>query len=97
MICKTCNENFTHDSGIEYDQCDDCFLIENEHPLSKLPTWYSLEQSKQQDIFKYLKLLKRFTKNPNLINTKHKKWLLENCDLPTELVPNELMGEYWLD
>ena len=25
-----------------------------------------------------------------------KKWMLDYCDLPTELVPDELMGEYWL-
>lgn len=58
--------------------------------------WARLSNQEREDIFKYLKLMKRFTKNPDLVSKKHKKWILEHCDLPTELAPNELMGEYWL-
>jgi len=58
--------------------------------------WARLSNQEREDTFKYLKLMKRFTKNPDLVSKKHKKWMLENCTLPTELVPNEMMGEYWL-
>lgn len=68
------------------------YSIEKEYQVE----WTKLSQEQKEDIFKYLKLMKRFTKNPKLVSSRHKKWMLENCTLPTELVPEELMGEYWL-
>ena len=55
--------------------------------------WARLTNQEREDIFKYLKLMKRFTKNPDLISKKHKKWMLEKCDLPTELIQNDSMEE----
>lgn len=96
MTCKTCKKVFIRDSEIPYDQCDNCFLIENDHALGMESSWDKLSESDRQNIFKYLKLMRRFMKNPNLLSRDHKKWMLDHCDLPTELVPNELMEEYWL-
>ena len=56
-------------------------------------TWENLSKEKKEDCFKYLLLLKRFNKNPNLLNAKHKKWVLENSDLPTYLIPCEILIE----
>lgn len=60
--------------------------------------WLGLEKEKKEDCFRYLKLMKRFNKNNKLISPVHKKWMLENCDLPTYLIPNEIMYEkdLWL-
>ena len=60
--------------------------------------WLGLEKEKKEDCFRYLKLMKRFNKNNKLISPAHKKWMLENCDLPTHLIPNEIMDEkgLWL-
>lgn len=58
--------------------------------------WESLSEETKGDIFKYLKLMKIFTANNSNITSANKKWMLEHCDLPTELVPLDLMGRFWL-
>jgi len=60
--------------------------------------WLNLSKEKKEDCFRYLKLMKRLNKNNNLISPSHKRWILENCDLPTHLIPNEIMHEkdLWL-
>ena len=60
--------------------------------------WSRLSNIEKENIFRYLKLTKRFKKNPDLVKASHRKWMLENCNIPTELVPDELMTEndLWL-
>lgn len=64
----------------------------------KARKWASKSQNEREAIIRHLVLLKRFNKNPNSLSTKFKKELLENADLETELVPNEIMNEknLWL-
>lgn len=97
MICKACNKLFSH-LVKDYDQCDDCFLIENKHPLlvhdnEEALEWESLPLNKKDDCYRYLTLLKRYNRKPELVSIKHRKWMLENCTLPTHLIPNEILDK----
>ena len=60
--------------------------------------WASKSEKERESIIRQLVLLKRFNKNPNSLSVKFQKELLENADLETELVPNEIMDEknLWL-
>ena len=60
--------------------------------------WDSLKKEVKEDCFKYLTLLKRFNKQPKLITVKYKRWLLDNADLPTDLIPEDTLDEMelWL-
>lgn len=49
--------------------------------------WESCPQEEKDRIVKYLKLMKWFNKDPRLVTKFNKKWLLENCDVETEIVP----------
>ena len=55
--------------------------------------WDKLTYSKQQDTIKYLKLMKRFGRDNESLSVPFKKWLLENCDLPTHLVPLDILNK----
>lgn len=55
--------------------------------------WEKLTYSKQQDTIKYLKLMKRFGRDNESLSVPFKKWLLENCDLPTHLVPLDILNK----
>lgn len=55
--------------------------------------WDKLTYSQQQDTIKYLKLMKRFGKDESSLSLPFKKWLLENCELPTHLVPIEILNK----
>lgn len=59
--------------------------------------WDNLDQSKRDNCFKYLTLMKRLMKNNSLISKTHKKWMLENCDLPTHLIAIDQMDGHWLE
>ena len=60
--------------------------------------WDSLKKEVKEDCFKYLTLLKRFNKQSKLITVKYKRWLLDNADLPTDLIPEDTLDEMelWL-
>jgi hypothetical protein len=60
--------------------------------------WLKLSDETKKDTLKYLKLMRRFQLDPKLIPVNHKKWMLVNCDLPTYLIPNELLDDenLWL-
>jgi hypothetical protein len=74
------------------------FLFSEEADKEDEWSWLELPEIKKQDCFKYLILMKRFIKNKNMLNVKHKKWMLQNCDLPTHLIPDDVMDErsLWL-
>jgi len=56
-------------------------------------TWSDLSEEVQETMIKYLKLLERFERNPDLLSFKHKEWVLENANLPTNLIPIEILKE----
>lgn len=58
--------------------------------------WRALSHEEQEKILKYAKLLKRFSKDPNKVGIENKKWLLQNADLETDLIPLDLMQKYLL-
>lgn len=55
--------------------------------------WEGISFELRNEMFKYLKLLKRFKNQPSALSFKHKKWVLENSDLPTYLIPKEVLEE----
>lgn len=61
-----------------------------------MKTWKELSEEEKREICEYLDLLKKFNENPSNLSIDQKRWVLQRADLPTELVPNEMMGEYWL-
>lgn len=77
---------------------EEIFSFLEEFEKEEKTEWENLQQSKKDDCFRYLILMKRFMSNNNLLPYKHKKWILENCDLPTHLITNEVMDEkdLWL-
>ena len=58
--------------------------------------WLQVSAEDREKTFKYLKLLKRFAKNPDWISKDHKRWILKHVHLPTDLVPLEEMDGHWL-
>jgi hypothetical protein len=60
--------------------------------------WLDLSDEVKRQTIKYLKLMRRFQKDPTLLSSENKKWMLSNCDLPTYLIPNELLDDenLWL-
>jgi hypothetical protein len=61
--------------------------------------WIDLSSEIRGETIKYLKLIRRFKKDHKLVPMNHKKWMLENSDLPTYLIPNEILDDMslWLD
>ena len=55
--------------------------------------WIEMSEERKEECFRYLTLMKRLISNPKLLGIKHKKWMLENCDLPTDAIPYELLVE----
>ena len=49
--------------------------------------WEALPQSEKDLILKYLKLMKRFQKDPSKVGIENKRWLIENCDCKSWLAP----------
>ena len=60
--------------------------------------WDELPLSEKMLIYKYLTLLKRWEKDPSKVSRVHQKWILENCNCKTWLVPSEILEEkrLWL-
>jgi len=56
--------------------------------------WFKKTEMQKFVIFKYLKLLKKFTADNNSISFEEKKWMLQNCDCETELLPLDLLDSY---
>ena len=79
----------------ELVEFDDCLDVDGFYSLDieLAKKWERETEQEKQEIIKYAKLLKRFNKNPNLLSYEHKKWIIENCTLETELIPKELMAE----
>lgn len=77
---------------------EEIFLFSEEADREDEREWLELPEIKKQDCFKYLTLMKRFVKNESMLNIKHKKWMLENYDLPTRLISMDDMEEkkLWL-
>jgi hypothetical protein len=77
---------------------EEIFLFSEEANREDEENWLELPEIKKQDCFRYLILMKRLIKNKNMLNVKHKKWMLQNCDLPTHLIPDDVMDErsLWL-
>ena len=61
--------------------------------------WKNLSEEKKEDCYKYLTLIRRFKKDPSLLSFKYKRWVLQNSDLPTYLIPNDVLDDksLWLD
>ena len=59
-------------------------------------SWEELTEKERDDCMKYLKLLKVFVRDNQSVSLENKKWMLQNCDLPTHLVPEERMDRFWL-
>ena len=58
--------------------------------------WSRLPQEEKDLILKYLKLLSRFAKDPSKVGLANKKWILENCDCKTDLVPVKIHNSFYL-
>ena len=77
---------------------EELFLFLNEFEENEEKEWANIPGSKKDDCYKYLTLIKRFKKNPSLLKTENKKWILLNSDLPAWLIPNEILDkkDLWL-
>lgn len=56
--------------------------------------WKELGFERQELVLKYLKLLKRFQKDPSKIGHVNKKLILVHCECETWLVPKEEMKRF---
>ena len=70
-------------------------MVDDHYALEE-KQWKALSLEHKEKVFKYLKLLKRFSKSPDLISNYHKKWLLQNAAAPTYLMPLEDVQEHLL-
>jgi hypothetical protein len=59
--------------------------------------WENTKQEDRDAIIKYMKLMKRFSLDPSKVGLENKKWLLQNSDCETDIMPSELVQRYLLD
>lgn len=58
--------------------------------------WKELSEEKKREICEYLDLLKKFNENPNSLSMDQKRWVLQHADLPTWLVPLDVIEKHSL-
>ena len=59
--------------------------------------WDDLTKEERDRTIKYMTLMRRFNKDPKSLSFEFKKWVLQNADAPTDLVPLDIMQRYLLD
>jgi hypothetical protein len=71
---------------------DEVFLFSEESDEEDAIEWQNLSNDKMVDCMKYLSLLKNFRLDRNSISHRQKVWMFNNCDLPTQLVPEGFLA-----
>lgn len=61
-----------------------------------MKTWKELSEEEKREICEYLDLLKKFNENPGNLSMDQKRWVLQRADLPTWLVPLDVIEKHSL-
>ena len=56
--------------------------------------WKVCPQDERDRIIKYIKLLKWYNQDPTKISFANKKWITQNSDCDTEILPIEISNKY---
>lgn len=59
--------------------------------------WVALPEEERLRTIKYATLIKRLSIDSKMVSVRFKKWVLENCDCSTDLVPTDIMQRYLID